>query len=55
MEKGLEPFRIDLQAHKTTKGMLQIPYTEPLPEDLIRRIAQRRVQDVRRSKGDGFW
>src|SRR2546423_874664 len=26
---GLEPFRKELEAHKTTKGFLQIPYTEP--------------------------
>jgi uncharacterized protein YdhG (YjbR/CyaY superfamily) len=52
---GLKPFREDLEKHKTTKGMLQIPYIEPLPEDLIRRIAERRIREVRERDDDGFW
>ena len=45
---GLEPFRKELEKYTTTKaGLLQIPYNEPLPEDLIRKIAKRRVRDVR--------
>ena len=53
---GLEPFRKELEKHKTTKaGLLQIPYNEPLPEDLIRKIAERRVRDVRERKDDAFW
>ena len=34
---GLEPFRKELEKHKTTKGLLQIPYKKPLPEDLVRK------------------
>ena len=53
---GLEPFRKELEKHRTTKaGLLQIPYNEPLPEDLIRKIAERRVRDVRERKDDAFW
>jgi len=53
---GLEPFRKELEKHKTTKaGLLQIPYNEPLPEDLMRKIAERRVRDVRERKDDAFW
>lgn len=53
---GLKPFRKELATHKTTKaGMLQIRYDEPLPESLIRKIAKRRVRDVRANKGEGFW
>jgi uncharacterized protein YdhG (YjbR/CyaY superfamily) len=52
---GLEPFRGELAGHKTTGGLLQIPYDSPLPERLIRRIARRRVQDVRARAGTGFW
>jgi uncharacterized protein YdhG (YjbR/CyaY superfamily) len=53
---GLEPFRAALKAHKTTKaGLLQIPYDSPLPERLIREIAERRLQDVRERADDGFW
>jgi uncharacterized protein YdhG (YjbR/CyaY superfamily) len=56
MAKGLEPFRKELAGHKTTKaGMLQVRYDEPLPEALIRKIAERRVRDVRAREDDGFW
>jgi uncharacterized protein YdhG (YjbR/CyaY superfamily) len=44
-----------LEKHKTTKGMLQIPYDQPLPENLIRRIAERRLRDVRKRDDDAFW
>ena len=52
---GLAPFRKELKAYKTTKVMLQVPYNESLPENLIRRIAERRLRDVRERKDDAFW
>jgi uncharacterized protein YdhG (YjbR/CyaY superfamily) len=52
---ALERFRKELEEHKTTKNYLQIPYDKPLPEDLIRRIAEYRVRDVRRRKDNAFW
>jgi uncharacterized protein YdhG (YjbR/CyaY superfamily) len=52
---ALEHFRKELALHKTTKHFLQIPYTQPLPEDLIRRIAKYRVQAVSEREDDGFW
>jgi len=52
---GLKPFRKDLQRHKTTKGMLQVPYANPLPEALIRKIAKYRVRVVREREDDSFW
>jgi uncharacterized protein YdhG (YjbR/CyaY superfamily) len=52
---GLEPFRKELERHKTTKGTLQIPYDKPLPVDLVRKIAERRLRDVRERKGNAFW
>jgi len=52
---GLEPFRKELNAHKTTRGFLQIPYNADLPEDLIRRIAEYRLRVVRGREDDGFW
>jgi uncharacterized protein YdhG (YjbR/CyaY superfamily) len=55
MAAGLAPFRQELEKHQTTEGMLQIPYDQPLPEDLVRRIAERRLRDVRRRKDDAFW
>jgi uncharacterized protein YdhG (YjbR/CyaY superfamily) len=52
---GLEPFRKELEKHKTTKGMLQIPYNEPLPEDLIPKIAESRLREVCEREDDSFW
>jgi uncharacterized protein YdhG (YjbR/CyaY superfamily) len=52
---GLEPFSQELQAHKTTKGMLQLRYDEPLPEALIRKMAEHRVRTVREREDDAFW
>lgn len=55
MEAGLEPFRKELQGHKTTKGALQVPYSKSLPEGLIRKIAEHRVDALRKRKDDAFW
>ena len=55
MAVGLEPFRKELEKHRTTSNLLQTPYSQPLPEDLIRRIAVRRLQDVRKRTDDAFW
>jgi len=35
--------------------MLQIRYDEPLPEALIRKMAEHRVRTVRERKDDAFW
>jgi uncharacterized protein YdhG (YjbR/CyaY superfamily) len=51
----LEPFRKELKGYKTTKGMLQVAYDEPLPEGLVQRIARRRLRDVSRRDDDAFW
>ena len=52
---ALEAFRKELEKHKTTKNYLQIPYDEPLPEDLIRKIAAYRLRAVREREDDAFW
>ena len=52
---GLEPFRKELEKHQTTKGALQIPYNKPLPEDLVRKIAKSRLEQVRERADDAFW
>ena len=52
---ALEAFRKELEKHKTTKNYLQIPYNEPLPEDLIRKIAKYRLREMRERKDDAFW
>ena len=52
---ALKAFRKELKKHRTTKYFLQIPHTEPLPEDLIRRIAVHCVRLVRKRETDAFW
>ncbi|MCE9603878.1 MAG: DUF1801 domain-containing protein [Planctomycetia bacterium] len=53
---GLEPFREELKPYKTTKqGILQLPYDKPLPEDLVRKIAECRLQAVSERADDSFW
>jgi uncharacterized protein YdhG (YjbR/CyaY superfamily) len=50
---ALEPFREELANYKTSKDSFQLPYNKPLPGDLIRRIAEYRVKDVR--ENDARW
>jgi uncharacterized protein YdhG (YjbR/CyaY superfamily) len=50
---ALEAFRKELEAHKTTRNFLQLPHDKPLPEELIRRIAEYRLRNM--GEGDGFW
>lgn len=52
---ALPHFREELEAHDTTKNMLRIRYDQPLPEDLIRRIAEHSVKIVSEREDDGFW
>jgi uncharacterized protein YdhG (YjbR/CyaY superfamily) len=52
---ALEHFRKETTPYRTTRNYLQIPYTEPLPEDLIRRISEYRVKVVSERDDDGFW
>jgi len=52
---ALEAFREELADHETTKNFLQIPYDQPVPEDLIRKIAEYRLRNVREREDDAFW
>lgn len=52
---ALEPFRKELEKHKTSKYSLLIPYNEPLPEDLIRRIAEFCLMHVSARDNQSFW
>lgn len=52
---ALQEFRKELTQHKTTKNFLQIPYDQPLPEDLIRKIAEYRLRVVSEREDDAFW
>jgi uncharacterized protein YdhG (YjbR/CyaY superfamily) len=51
----LEHFSAALAAHRTTKNMFQLPYDQPLPEALLRKIAKYRVKLVGEREDDGFW
>lgn len=50
-----EPFGKELEQHETTQCLLKVPYDKPLPEDLIRRIAEHRLRVVSERKDDSFW
>jgi uncharacterized protein YdhG (YjbR/CyaY superfamily) len=52
---ALKAFRKELQKHRTTKGTLAIPYDQPLPESLVRKIAEHSLRDVRKREDDSFW
>ena len=52
---ALKAFRKELEKHKTTKHYLQIPYSKPVPENLIRKIAEYRLREVREREDDAFW
>ena len=52
---ALEAFRKELEKHKTTKRFLQIPYNKPLPQDLVRKIAEYSLRNVREREDDAFW
>jgi uncharacterized protein YdhG (YjbR/CyaY superfamily) len=52
---ALRAFRKELEKHRTTKNTLQIPYSEPLPEGLVRKIAEHCLREVRQRAGDAFW
>ena len=44
---ALKPFRKELSKLGTSKGSIQLPYDQPLPKALIRRIAAFRVKELR--------
>jgi uncharacterized protein YdhG (YjbR/CyaY superfamily) len=44
---AIEHFSKELAKYKTGKGTMQIPYDQPIPEDLIRRIAEYCITAVR--------
>ncbi|MES2124930.1 MAG: hypothetical protein V4503_09635 [Gemmatimonadota bacterium] len=52
---ALKHFRRELKGHQTTTNFLKLPYSEPLPEGLIRRIAAYQCLLVATRKDDAFW
>lgn len=55
MAKALDQFREELKGHDTTRNFLKVPYDEPLPEALIRKIAKYCVKNVSERGDDRFW
>lgn len=55
MAAAMKAFSKELAGHQTTANMLKVPYAAPLPEDLIRRIAEHCVKAVSEREDDGFW
>lgn len=53
--EALEAFCGELTTHKTTTHFLKIPYGEPVPESLVRRIAEYQLKTVSARSDDGFW
>jgi len=51
----LAHFAGELSAYQTTKMTLKLPYDQPLPEDLIRAMAQHSLATVSARQDDGFW
>jgi uncharacterized protein YdhG (YjbR/CyaY superfamily) len=43
---AIKRFSRELAKHKTGKGTIQIPYDQPLPEDLVRKIAAYCITDA---------
>jgi uncharacterized protein YdhG (YjbR/CyaY superfamily) len=44
--RGIERFKEQLQPYKRGKGSVQFPLDQPIPEDLIRRIVESRVEET---------
>lgn len=44
---SLEPFREELGGYKTGKDTIQLPYDQPIPKQLIRKIARHRINNVK--------
>jgi len=47
---AMKRFSKELAKYKTGKGTMQIPYDQPIPEDLVRKIAAYCITDVRENE-----
>ena len=43
---GMDAFRDELGAYKTSRGTVQFPFDRPLPEELVRRMVEFRVARI---------
>src|SRR6187402_2602842 len=50
MAAAMQAFRKELEKHETTKDFLTIPYDEPVPEALVRKIARYCLRNVNKRK-----
>jgi uncharacterized protein YdhG (YjbR/CyaY superfamily) len=55
MAAALTHFRAELAPFDTTKNFLRLPYDEPLPQVLVRKIARHCVRQLAGRKGESFW
>lgn len=55
VEGTLEAFAKELEKHQTTKNYLKMPYDQPVPEKLLRKMAKHCVKTVSKRKDDAFW
>lgn len=51
----LQEFSKELSNHRTTENLLQIPYDQPLPAKLIRKMAEFQLKRVSQRVDDSFW
>jgi uncharacterized protein YdhG (YjbR/CyaY superfamily) len=49
----LAAFREELKGHTTTKNYLKIPYDEPVPEALVRKLARHSIRNL--GDRESFW
>lgn len=54
-EATMVKFSKELAGYATTKNFLKVPYEEPLPEELIRKIALDRVALLKTRQDESFW
>lgn len=47
---GIAQFALDLQPYRTSKGTVQFPFEQPLPEELIMRIVKFRIAEIMASQ-----
>jgi uncharacterized protein YdhG (YjbR/CyaY superfamily) len=48
-------FAKELEKYDTTKHFFKIPYTDSVPEDIIRKIAEYQLKTVSERENDSFW
>ncbi len=54
-EEVIAAFSAELEGHPTTKNYLQMPHDQPIPEELVRKLAEYRLDMVNARDDDSFW